>query len=333
MSRDGATALIAAIREIASVATYPAIGHRMRRRGFRAGDLDVDLRGEAHVVTGGSAGIGLAIAKGLARRGATVVIVCRDEARGRAAERAIAAEGGRAEVELADVASVAAVRALAERILARHDRVRALVDNAGVSLRDRRVSVEGLEMTFATNVLGGFAMLSHLLPALARAAESAPARVVHVSSAAIYPQRLDVDALLARGDRASARYQGAIQYANTKRAQVELHALLAPRLGRLGITSAVMHPGLAATPGTASAAPLYHRVFAPVLRDPEQGADTAIWLAASPSALGQEAEIWFDRAPRPAHVVPWTRAPRAEAERLFEACADLVGVDRTLELA
>ena len=326
----------AVLREIANVATYPAIGHRLHRRAFRAGDLDVDLRGEAHVVTGGSAGIGLAIAEGLAARGATVVIVCRGEARGREAERAIAAAGGRVELMLADVASLAAVRALAERILARHDRVRALVCNAGVSLRDRRASADGLEMTFATNVLGGFALTCSLLPALARAARDSapgrgPARVVHVSSAAIYAQRLDVDALLERGDR-GARYQGAIQYANTKRAQVELHAIFHERLARHVVTSSVMHPGLTATPGTASAIPLYHRVFAPVLRDPEQGADTAVWLAASPAAVGREAEIWFDRAPRPAHVVPWTRAPRAEAERLFDACADLVDIDPSLEI-
>jgi NAD(P)-dependent dehydrogenase (short-subunit alcohol dehydrogenase family) len=84
----------------------------------------------------------------------------REEAESNAKDT-IAAEGGHVAVELADVASVAAVRALAERILARHDRVRALVDHAGVSLRDRRVSVEGLEMIFATNVLGGFAIEIH----------------------------------------------------------------------------------------------------------------------------------------------------------------------------
>lgn len=315
-----------AIAEIANVAAYPAIGHHLHRRAWNAADLDVDLQGEVHVVTGGSAGIGLGVARGLARRGATVVIACRGEARGEAAAREIEAAGGRVELEIADVADVSAARALADRILARHPRVRSLVNNAGIALWDRAASADGHEMTFATNVLGGFALTCLLAPALARAGTRA--RVVHVSSAAIYGQRLDVDALLDRGTGERARtYRGAIQYANTKRAQVELSALFATRLASRGITSSTMHPGLTATPGTARSNPLYHRLFSRILRDPDQGADTAVWLAASPAAAGRSGELWFDRTPRPEHVVPWTRAPRAEAERLFEACAERAGID------
>lgn len=310
-----------AIAELANVAAYPAIGHHLHRRAWNPADLDVDLRGEVHVVTGGSAGIGLGVARALAKRGATVVIACRGKARGEAAAREIEAEGGRVELEIADVASTADTRALAERILGRHDRVKSLVNNAGVALWERTPSADGHEMTFATNVLGGFALTCLLLPALARAA---PSRVVHVSSAAIYGQRLDVDALLDRGART---YRGAIQYANTKRAQVELNSLFAERLASHGITSSAMHPGLTATPGTARSNPLYHRVFSRVLRDPDQGADTAVWLAASPAARGRTGELWFDRATRPEHVVPWTRVPRAEAERLFTECGKLSGID------
>jgi NAD(P)-dependent dehydrogenase (short-subunit alcohol dehydrogenase family) len=312
---------VEALREVAGVAAYPAIGHRLRRGGWAAADLEVDLRGRVCVVTGASAGLGLAVARGLGERGATVVMVCRDPGRGAAARREVEAAGGRPELELADVASVAAVRALAGRIADRHRRVDVLVNNAGVSLWERRASADGVEMTFATNVLGGF-LLTHLLqPALARAA---PARVVHMTSAAAYGQRLDVDAMLERDGRA---YQGAIQYARTKRAQIELNALWVDRLDDVGVTSRCVHPGLTATPGTAQSVPLYHRVFGPILRDPAQGADTALWLSASPAALGRAGELWFDRAPRPLHLVPWTRSPRAEAERLWAACAALGGVE------
>lgn len=315
-----------ALREAANVATYPALGHRLRRRGFRDADLDVDLRGQVHVVTGGSAGIGLAIARGLAARGATVVIVARGQERAQEAAQVMKAAGGRVEIELADLACLASVRALAARITARHPRVHALVDNAGVVLWDRRTSADGHELTFATNVLGPFALTCLFAPALSRAPNG---RVVHVCSAAIYGQRLDVDALLTGG----APYRGALQYARTKRAQAELSALFTARLAERGVTSAAMHPGLTATPGTAESFPIYHRVFAPILRDPGAGADTAVWLAASPAARGKSAELWFDRAPHPAHVVPWTRAPRGEAPRLFAACAALVGIDEaTLEL-
>ncbi|APR83970.1 putative oxidoreductase [Minicystis rosea] len=304
-----------ALREIASVASYPAIGHRLHRRGFREADLDVRLDGQVHVVTGGTAGIGLAIARGLANRGATVVIVGRDPRRAEAAKHALGTSN--VEIERADLASVAETHALAERLLDRHPRVHALINNAGVILWNRSLT-EGVERTFATNVLGGFVLAHRLLPALARAA---PARLVHITSAAIYTQRLDVDGLLGHGT-----YRGPIQYARTKRAQVELSALWAERLAGLGVTSNCAHPGLTATPGTAASVPLYHRVFEPVLRDPDQGADTAVWLAASPAARDRTGELFFDRAARPAHVVPWTRAPRAEAERLWAACASLAGI-------
>jgi NAD(P)-dependent dehydrogenase (short-subunit alcohol dehydrogenase family) len=307
------------LREVASVAAYPAIGHRWHRRGWDAADLDVDLAGEVHVVTGGTAGVGLGIARGLARLGATVIAVARDPARGERACREIAAAGGRVELELGDLSDPAAVRALAGRIVARHPKVHALVNNAGVVLWQRRVTAGGQEATFALNVLGGF-MLGHLLaPALARAA---PARMIHVTSAAIYGQRLDVDGLLAPPEP----YRGSVQYARTKRAQVELSSLFGERLAGLGVTSNCMHPGLTATDGTAESFPIYHRVLGPVLRDVDQGADTAVWLAASKAARGRSGELFFDRAPRPLHVVPWTESPRSEAERLWAACAALGGL-------
>ncbi len=303
-----------ALRGVIGAAAYPALGHWLHRRGFDAADLDVDLGGKVCVVTGASSGLGLATARGLAARGATVVMVSRDPARGEAARRAV---GDRAELELADLASVAEVHDSAGRIGARHPRIDALVNNAGLSSWAPRASVDGLELTFATNVLGGFVLTHLLLPRLRRAA---PSRVIHVTSAAIYAQRLDVDALLGRG---GGRYRGAVQYALTKRAQVELNALWAERLAGTGVASSCVHPGLAATPGVEQGFPLYHRLARPALRDADQGADTAIWLCASPAAAGRSGELWFDRATQPTHLVPWTRIPRAEAERLWAACAAL----------
>jgi dehydrogenase/reductase SDR family member 12 len=306
--------LAGALRAIAGAAMYPAVGYHLHRLGFREADLDVDLGGKVCVVTGATSGLGLSIARGLGARGASVVLVGRDPARGEAAMRMA---GGRAELELADLASVTAVHALAARIAARHGRVDVLVNNAGLSLWDRQRSADGLELTFATNVLGGFVLTSLLLPLLQRAA---PSRVVHMTSAALYTQRLDVEALLSTDARS---YSGPVQYARTKRAQVELSALWAARLAGTGVSSSAVHPGLARTPGVAHSVPLYHRLAGPALRTADQGADTALWLAASPAAEGKSGDLWFDRAPRPLHAAPWTEAPRAEAERLWEACAAL----------
>ncbi len=310
-----------ALREVASAAAYPAVGHLLHRRRFRAADLDVDLGGKVSVVTGASSGLGLAIARALARLGSKVVMVSRDPARAEAARRIV---GARAEILLADLSDVDAVHDLAARIAARHDRVDVLVNDAGLSILDRRASAGGLELTFATNVLGGFVLTCLLLPRLRAAAEKAlGGRVVHVTSAALYLTRLDTDALVS----SAGRYNGALQYALTKRAQAELNALWAERLAGTGITTSSVHPGLADTPGVARGFPLYHRLAGPALRDPEQGADTAVWLAASPASAGQSGALWFERTPRPLHVVPWTRSPRAEVERLWTACAALGRVE------
>jgi NAD(P)-dependent dehydrogenase (short-subunit alcohol dehydrogenase family) len=314
-----------ALRELAGAGSYGGIGYEARRRRWAAADRDdreFDLAGKVCVVTGGTAGVGLATAHGLAALGATVVIVGRSAPRGEAALREIKEACGhhRVFLELADVASVRAVHALAERIKGRHGRVDVLVNNAGASYLQRHTSADGHEMTFATNVLGGFVLTHALLPLLLRAA---PSRVLHMTSIAIYVSRLDVDALLSKDPES---YHPAIQYANTKRAQVELNALWASRLLPSGVTSSCVHPGLCRTPGVAANLPLYHRVFGPVLRAPTDGADTAIWLAGSSAAAARTGEIWFDRAPRPAHLVPWTRSSAAEAERLWAACAELGGV-------
>jgi NAD(P)-dependent dehydrogenase (short-subunit alcohol dehydrogenase family) len=309
--------LAEALREVAGALAYPAIGHRLHRRRFHPEDLDVDLDGRVCVVTGASSGLGLALSRGLAARHAVVVMVSRDPARAEAARRIV---GGRARLELADLSSVAAVHDLAGRIAARYERVDVLVNNAGLSIWELRTTADGLESTFATNVLGGFVLTHLLLPLLRRAA---PARVVHMTSAALYVQRLDVDALVAGG----RPYRGAIQYALTKRAQVELGALWAERLSGTGVTSSCVHPGLAVTPGVANAAPFYYRFAGPALRSASQGADTALWLAVSRAAAGRSGELWFDRTPRPLHVVPWTRSPRVEAERLWAACTSLGRVE------
>src|SRR5438309_4574728 len=136
-----------------------------------------DMKGRVCIVTGGNGGIGRATAEELARRGATVAIVCRNKERGDAAKADIARLTGNPEVTLflCDLASQAQVRTLARDLLARFPKIHVLVNNAGVFLPKREVTEDGVEKTFATNYLSHF-LLTNLL--LDRMKASAPARIV-----------------------------------------------------------------------------------------------------------------------------------------------------------
>jgi NAD(P)-dependent dehydrogenase (short-subunit alcohol dehydrogenase family) len=311
-----------ALRGLLSMASFPALGYLLRRRRWDDADTAVDMTGKICVVTGGSRGIGLAIARALAVRGATVTILCRDGTRGAEARDAIDAEcrgagtAGRAYVEPVDVASVGAVRDFVARFRTRFARLDVLVNNAGAFFASRRRSADGLELTFATNVLGGFHLTHALFPLLSAAA---PARVIHMGSAAQYFRALDVDELLSN-DRP---YLGEWVYAHSKRALCELNERWAAHLCRAGVTSNCTHPGLVATPGVEHGFPLYNRLFGRLLRDLDQGADTAVWLATSRAAAGVTGKLWFDRAAQPSHLLPFTRCRPAEVDRLWEACLSL----------
>jgi NAD(P)-dependent dehydrogenase (short-subunit alcohol dehydrogenase family) len=222
-------------------------------------------------------------------------------------------------LEGCDIASVSAVRAFAERFIKRFPRLDVLINNAGASFGARQYSVDGHEMTFATNVLGGFHLTRLLLPHLI---SSAPARLIHVGSAAQYLAKLDTGALIAT----TGPYGRMRTYAQSKRAVAELSALWAKRLAGTGVTSNLMHPGLAATPGVEQSFPQYSRWCRPILRDIDQGADTMVWLAAADAVAGKTGQVWFDRQARPLYVLPWTQSPGIEVERLWDICASLCGL-------
>ena len=309
------------LAELTVALSYTAPGYRLRTRLWDPGALDVGMEGRVCLVTGANSGIGRATVEGLAGLGATVILVCRNEGRGLDARDSVRRETGNDSVrlEVADVSTMSAVRDLAARVKDRYDRLDVLVNNAGVMLPERRLSEEGIEMTFATNVLGGFLLTHELLPLLKR---SAPSRIVHVTSGGMYAQKLDADDLQFEGKP----YSGVTAYARTKRAQVILSERWAQRLESSRVVSNCMHPGWAATPGVATSLPRFNRVFGRILRSSAQGADTIIWLAASSEASGQTGKLFFDRRPRRTHVLPGTRSPERDRLHLWNTCARLTGI-------
>ncbi len=290
---------------------FDASGFVRHARRFRPGALDVDLSGRNYVVTGANSGLGYATTAALARRGARVWMACRSAARAEEAAERIRADGGAPpHVALLDVSDLASVRAFAAEAPASID---GLVHNAGL-LNDRRVlTADGLEETFAVHVAGP-QLLTRLLA-------DRCARVVWVSSGGMYTQRLDVERL----QRPPEPFDGVVAYARCKRAQVVLAAEWHARLAARGAVVSAMHPGWAATPGVASSLPRFDRLLQGRLRSAAQGADTIVWLAASPDASEAGRRFWFDRAEAPEHLLPWTRETPTERAHLWDAVEAAVG--------
>lgn len=195
------------------------------------------MRGKVCLVTGANRGIGRATAEGLARLGATVIMVCRNRTAGEEARQEVVAASGNAQIELlvADLAVQADVRALAQEVRARHQQLHVLINNAGGYYQHRVTTIDGVEATFAVNHLAGFILIGELLDVMKAAV---PARIVLVASEA--HRRVS-----SPGDWESVNGYGAYTaYARSKLANVMFGYGLARRLEGTGITVNSCHPGL-----------------------------------------------------------------------------------------
>jgi dehydrogenase/reductase SDR family member 12 len=314
-----AARLLGAVLDPTIVLSYDRTGYRLHRALFDPADLDLSLEGRVCLVTGANSGIGLAASRALCRLGATVLMLCRDEPRGREALEQVLREGrGDARLERIDLADLGSIRAFAGRLP--EERVHVLVNNAGVLPAARVATADGLELCLATNLVGPHLLTSLLLPRL-RAAGAA--RVVNVSSGGMYSKRLDLEAL---ADPPEKPYDGVAAYARTKRALVVLTELWSERLAGVGVTFNSMHPGWADTPAVRSSLPRFYRLTRHILRTAEEAADTVVWLAACRRLERESGGFWFDRKRRRTHYVPWTRERPEDRARLWDLCQRLAGL-------
>lgn len=288
--------------------SFDRSGFERHARRFVASDVDVSMKGRVCLVTGANRGLGLAVARALAEREASLHLLCRNLAQGQQARDELAQRTGNEDITAheIDLASLRSVHAFVERFDA--PRVDVLVHNAGLLPAERRLSPEGLELTVAVHVVGPHVLTHRLQPRLVGA------RVIFVSSGGMYTKRLDVDGML----DTSGSYDGVAAYAMTKRAQVVLAEQWAEELRESGTVVHAMHPGWAATPGVQTSLPRFWRAMEGRLRSPEQGADTVLWLAVSEQAGRSTGGFWFDRAPAPTHRVPWTRESDQQRASLWK---------------
>jgi NAD(P)-dependent dehydrogenase (short-subunit alcohol dehydrogenase family) len=289
----------------------------------------MSMQSKIVLVTGATNGIGLATARELAGMGARIFGVCRAAERCAWAESTIRSETNNQNVKYfcADLSSMADVRALAAEFCQHSDRLDVLVNNAGAFFARRETSADGFEMTFALNHLSYFLLTSLLLDLLTASGQPGdPARVVVVASEAQAGGTLDEDVLLGK-----TRYQGFQAYASSKLCNIVFTYELARRLHEQPVVANVLHPGFVATGFALNNFPGILRPFGAVyqalaklfVRSPEQGADTAVWLASDPETAQHNGKYFKDRKPIRSQVASYDLDA---ARRLWELSERLTSV-------
>jgi NAD(P)-dependent dehydrogenase (short-subunit alcohol dehydrogenase family) len=259
---------------------------RIGKNAVRGGGSEGIVKDKVCIVTGGSTGIGKATVEGLAKKGAAVVIACRDVDKGKAALDDIAAKTGSSELHVMhlDLASLKSVRTFATAFAAKFPRLDVLVENAGVMTGKRQWTADGLEMNFGVNHVGHFLLAELLLPLLKT---SAPSRIVVVSSNLHASGKIDF-ADLAMDKNWSGSYP------RSKLANMLFVRALAKRLDGTKVVVNGLHPGVVSTELARDyAAPI--RLMAKwFFKSPMQGARTSLYLATAPEAAGISGRYFAD---------------------------------------
>ncbi|GLV60427.1 short-chain dehydrogenase [Dictyobacter sp. S3.2.2.5] len=272
-----------------------------------------EMQGKVCLITGANNGIGKVTALELARRGAHVIMVSRNRAKGEEAQAEIKRESGNEQVDLlnADMSSLASVRQLAQEVKDRYPQLHVLINNAGAMYNKRQESVDGIESAFATNYVGPF-LLTNLLLDLLKA--SAPSRIVNVSSTAHKMGKIDFDDL-----QSEKGYRPMAVYGSAKLALILFTYQLAHRLEGTGVTVNALHPGVVGTSFFGNG--LLGKLGKLVMLSPEKGAQTTIYLATSPDVANVSGK-YFDKS----KAVPSSKASYDEqaGQRLWQITEQLI---------
>jgi NAD(P)-dependent dehydrogenase (short-subunit alcohol dehydrogenase family) len=279
------------------------------------------MQGKICMVTGANSGIGKATALALAQLGATVVMVCRDRARGEEAQSELTTKSGNNGVDLllADLSSQQSIRQLVEHFQHHYPHLHVLINNAGAAFSGRRETVDGLEMMFAVNYLAPFLLTNLLLDVLTA---SAPARIVNVSSAAQASDSIHLDDL-----QEEQHFSARRAYRQSKLAIVLFTYELARRLQGTGVTANSLDPGFVATNIGQRGASLPVRLLLKVIwsfgTSPEKGAQTSIYLASSPEVEGVTGHYFAKCMPRRSAAISYDESLQ---RHLWEQSATLVNL-------
>lgn len=280
------------------------------------------MKDKVVLVTGANSGLGKMTALGLAKMGATVVMVCRSQERGEAARKEIMAAIGSSSVDLllADLSSQQSVRQLAQDFKAKYQRLHVLVNNAGGVFMSRSVSIDGIEYSLAFNHLAPF-LLTHLLLDVLKA--SAPARIVNVTTRLFANSAIHFDDLQFE----KRRYSGFQAYTETKLGNILFTYELAPKLQGTDVTVNCVHPGIFKSNFGSQGMPAFMRILSalsrPFMATAEQAAARVLYVATAPELEGVSGKYYADKKEL---TSPKQSYDEAAQERLWQVSEQLTGL-------
>jgi NAD(P)-dependent dehydrogenase (short-subunit alcohol dehydrogenase family) len=279
-----------------------------------------EMKGKTVLVTGANSGIGFETSLALAKEGAKVIMVARDPKLGEEALASVRSKSSNNDAELiiCDMSSLANVRSLAKEVNEKCPRLDVLVNNAGKIFGSRMVTADGFEWTFGVNHLAPFLLTNLLLPLLKK---SAPSRIVNTASVAHMMGHINFDDIMSE-----KKYDEMAAYAQSKLANVLFSLELSKRLANTGVTSNSLHPGVVHTHFAKKGSFLsnfFYSFFGFLMKTPEQGARTTVYLASSPEVQGVTGRYFSDcRRAKPSKE----GLDEAVAKKLWELSEKLVKI-------
>ncbi len=253
----------------------------------------ISMEDKICMITGANSGIGKATALGLAEIGAKIVMVCRNKERGETAQQEIIEKTGNKNVDLliCDLSSQEQIHKLVSEFKQKYQNLHVLINNAGIVLSKRQLSVDGIEMNFAVNYLAPFLLTNLLIDIIKK---SAPSRIINVSSGVHKMASMDFDDL--QGE--NKKYGAFKNYGVSKLALTLFTYELSRRLEGTGVTVNAVHPGVVRS-NLGRDQPAFSRAFQKVFfKSPKKGATTSIYLASSPEVKGITGKYFVNKEPK-----------------------------------
>ena len=283
------------------------------------------MKNQVCVVTGANSGIGEETALSLAKLGATVILLCRNYERGNITLKNIISESNNKNVELmlCDLSSQNSIFDFTSKFKNKYDRLNVLINNAGILLNKRTISVDGIENTFAINHLGPFILTNSLLNLLK---SSSPSRIINVSSSAHYRANFDIDNL--QGEK---KYSSFDAYCKSKLYNVLFTYELSRKLAGSNVTVNCLHPGFIPTNLFANSSFFYKaivKILSPILIDAKSGSKTSTYLATSKDVENITGKYFVKCKPKKSSKISYDKST---SKNLWNISEKLVNYNKSAE--